>query len=77
MAHNSAEAKRQMLAECRTHYRSDRTVLMKIAEFARQYRCDEVIFWYTKHGFLHQLINGALRGDDVMAAYTFRYCVID
>ncbi|CAF1397448.1 unnamed protein product [Adineta steineri] len=50
---------------------------MKIAEFARDYRSDDAIYWYTKPCFLHQLINKALHWDSVMASYTFCYFVID
>lgn len=77
MPHNSVEARRQMLAECRAHYRGNKHVLMKIAEFDRDYRAEDTIYWYTKPCFLHQLVNRLLRWDGVMATYTFRYFIVE
>jgi len=70
-------AKRQILAEFRAYHRGNPRVLLMIDEFRRTYRSTDAIHWYTKPCFLHQLINQALRSEDILAMYTFRYFIID
>ena len=77
MPHDSLEAKRQMLRECRAYYRNDPIQLGQIHEFQRKYQSKDVIHWYTKPGFLYYLVNKALRSQDIWALYKFRYFIMD
>jgi tetratricopeptide (TPR) repeat protein len=77
MPHNSSEAKRQMLRECRKYYYNDRFEMKKIEEFGKTYRACDAIHWYTKPGFLSTLVNKTLRSENVHALYIFRYFIFD
>lgn len=70
-------AKKQMLTECRAFYRNDPVQLKRIEEFKKTYKPCDAIRWYTKPGFLFDLVNKALRSGDALALYTFRYFIID
>ncbi|CAF4491578.1 unnamed protein product [Rotaria sp. Silwood2] len=77
MPYDSPEAKRQMLSECRAYYRGNPRVIATIDEFRRAYCSVDAIYWYTKPCFLHGVINRALRTEDILAQYTFRYFIVD
>ncbi|CAF1318473.1 unnamed protein product [Rotaria sordida] len=77
MPHDSLEAKREMLGECRAYYRNDVVQLAQIDEFERKYQSKDAIRWYTKPGFLFYLVNKALRSQDIWVLYKFRYFIID
>ncbi|CAF0905405.1 unnamed protein product [Rotaria sordida] len=77
MPHDSLEAKRHMLSECRAYYRNDAIKLAQIDKFERKYQSKDAIRWYTKPGFLFYLVNKALRSQDIWVLYKFRYFIID
>jgi tetratricopeptide (TPR) repeat protein len=77
MPYNSPEAKREMLAECRACCYNDPHKLAVIGEFDRTYRSVDAILWYTKPCFLYRLINKALRTEDNLVLYKFRYFIMD
>jgi tetratricopeptide (TPR) repeat protein len=78
MPHNSLEAKRQMLRECRKYYYYyNRFEMKKIEEFEKTYRACDAIHWYTRTGFLSALVNKTLRSENVHALYIFRYFIFD
>jgi tetratricopeptide (TPR) repeat protein len=77
MPHNSLEAKRQMLRECRKYYYNDHFEMKKIENFEKTYRACDAIQWYTKPGFLSTLVNKTLRSENVYALYIFRYFIFD
>ena len=76
MPHDSSEAKRQMLADCRAHYRNNPQQLAAIDDFGQTYRPEDAIFWYTKACFIFQIINRVLRTEDVRAFYLYRYFIV-
>jgi tetratricopeptide (TPR) repeat protein len=77
MPYNSSEAKREMLAECRACCYNDPYKLAMIDEFGRTYQSADAILWYTKPCFLYRLINKALRTEDNLVVYKFRYFIMD
>src|SRR5690349_18860677 len=77
MSYNSSDAKQEMLAECRKCYYNDQHTLALIDKFERTYRSADVILWYTRSCFLYRLINRALRTEDNLVVYKFRYFIID
>ena len=48
-----------------------------INDFEKNYRAINAIGWYTKPSFLFRTINRALRTEDIIALYTFRYFITD
>jgi len=77
MSYDSPEAKKEMLTECRTCCRNSPQDLKQIDEFERTYRSTDAILWYTKPCFLHRLINKALRTEENLVLYKFRYFIVD
>ena len=75
--YNSEEAKKQMLRKCRQICRYNRHELSEIKKFEETYCSHDAIKWYTKPCFLFRLINNALRSEDPLALYTFRYFIFD
>ncbi|CAF2941549.1 unnamed protein product [Rotaria sp. Silwood2] len=62
----------EMLAHCQAYYRGNPVELKYIAEFRRNYKPEDAIFWYSKHSFVYRLVNQALRTDDIEVLYIFR-----
>ena len=77
MPYKSSEAKDEMLAECRAYYRNNREELLAIEKFERTYCSFDAIRWYTKACFLYRIVNKALRTEDILAFYIFRYYIVD
>lgn len=77
MPHNSSDAKRQMIKECRKIYKNDPIEKKNIDKFEKEYRACDAIRWYTRSGFLSILINKTLRSENVYALYIFRYFIFD
>lgn len=74
---HSIDAQQQMLDECRSYYHNNPWELAKIDDFAKNYTAEDAIKWYTKSSFLYKIINKALRTEDIVALYTFRYFITD
>ena len=66
-----------LLKECRMEYSTDEKELEKIDEFARTYQSDNVIEWYTRDAFLYRLLNKALRTQDILPIYQYRFVLVD
>ncbi|CAF1152594.1 unnamed protein product [Rotaria sordida] len=77
MPHDSSEAKREMLVECRAYYRGKHKELVAIDKFEHSYCSADAIKWYTRPCFLYRIVNKALRSEDILGLYTFRYFIAD
>ncbi|CAF3393710.1 unnamed protein product [Rotaria sp. Silwood1] len=73
----SDEAKRQMIQECKKYYWDKPRQLAEVVEFQRVYTREQAIRWYTRPCFIHRLINKALRTEDIVALWNFRYFISD
>ncbi|CAF3664478.1 unnamed protein product [Adineta steineri] len=71
------QAKQQMINLCRQYYRGNRKEIQLINDFEREYRSDDAIRWYTKQSFVYQMINKALRTEDIDMLHTFRFFIGD
>ncbi|CAF3939001.1 unnamed protein product, partial [Adineta steineri] len=71
------KAKEEMLTVCRQYYRGNYRMLKDIDQFEQNYHIDECIQWYTKETFVYQLLNKALRTQDIEQLYIFRYYIAD
>ncbi len=56
--------KAAFLAHCRHEYANNQSTLSKIDEFELNYHSEQAIFWYTRHTFIHLIINKALCSED-------------
>ncbi|CAF1373548.1 unnamed protein product [Adineta ricciae] len=77
MPYSSQDAKRDMLIECRACCYLSKHDLKTIDEFRRTYTATNAIYWYTKSCFLYRIINRALRTEDNLVLYKFRFFIID
>jgi tetratricopeptide (TPR) repeat protein len=50
-----------LVAYCRQQYERNRFTLSTIAEFEHEYRNRSPIWWYTRHSFIYEMLNRALR----------------
>ncbi|CAF4232341.1 unnamed protein product [Rotaria magnacalcarata] len=66
-----------MIFECRRNYPGCRSELNQIEEFGRSYCSNDAINWYTRDFFLYRTINRALRTEDILVLYTYRFFIID
>ncbi|CAF4193867.1 unnamed protein product, partial [Rotaria sordida] len=71
------KAKEEMLRVCRCYYQNNSQMLNLIDKFDKTYHVDKCINWYTKQSFVYELINKALRTEDIEQLYTFRYYIVD
>ncbi|UJR07901.1 hypothetical protein I4U23_012184 [Adineta vaga] len=68
-------AKEEMLNVCRQFYQNNDQTLKMIDEFDRTFQINDCICWYTKSTFVFEIINKALRTEDIEQLYQFRYYV--
>ena len=73
----SIEAKQQMIKECKRCYWDKPRQLAEVIEFQRFYTQEQAVRWYTRPCFIHRLINKALRTEDIVTLWTFRYFISD
>ncbi|CAF1321635.1 unnamed protein product [Adineta ricciae] len=58
-------------------YQENSVQCTKISEFKRTYRSTDAVMWYTKEPFLYQVINRALRIQDIDTVFAFRFLIRD
>jgi len=71
------ESKQQMIEICRQFYHRNIKKLRDIDEFERTYRSQDAIRWYSKETFVYNLVNKALRTEDINLLYKFRFFIGD
>jgi len=73
----TTDAKNEMTEVCKRYYRDNDSYIKQINEFFNSYQESNVVYWYTKSGFIYRLINKAFRIDDILLLYLFRFYIID
>ena len=71
------KAKEEMIQKCRVYYRGNAKEYRNIQDFEQHYRPEEAIRWYSKQSFVYQLVNKALRTEDIDQLYVFRFFICD
>ncbi|CAF0860269.1 unnamed protein product [Adineta steineri] len=66
-----------MIEFCLTRYSEDPLMIEKIIEFERDYRPQLAVQWYTKNIFPFQMVNEALRVNDLSTLYAMRVFIKD
>ena len=74
---HTPEARQELIEQCRLYYSGNQSQLIKIDEFERDYTAADAVCWYTKSCFLFRLLNKALRAEDIVGLYIFRYFIND
>ncbi|CAF1249321.1 unnamed protein product, partial [Didymodactylos carnosus] len=67
----------KMLEECRHYYKDNSTAQKSIDEFETEYTSDKAILWYTRPSFLANLLNTALRTENMRTTLQFRDFIVD
>jgi hypothetical protein len=68
---------KDLLDECRLIYRGNKTQTQYIEEFEEKYEPSKAIWWYTRDTFLYRLINMALRTENMVIIWKFRFIIQD
>ncbi|CAF4463285.1 unnamed protein product [Rotaria socialis] len=68
---------KQMLQQCRLYYANNKSELVKINDFEKNYQSDQAIAWYTKDSFLYRLVNTVLRAGNISDILDFRIYITD
>jgi hypothetical protein len=72
-----AQTYKDVIEESRLCYHDDVLMLGRIDNFAQTYKPDEVITWYTQVSFLYRVLNRALRTENMVVIYKFRFILQD
>ncbi|CAF3300582.1 unnamed protein product [Rotaria sp. Silwood2] len=62
-----------MLVEYRRIYKDNEQVLAKIDALDQMYHSNAALRWYSRDSFLFQMINQALRSNNVNTMFKIRY----
>ncbi|CAF1502842.1 unnamed protein product, partial [Didymodactylos carnosus] len=71
------DAKTDMINHCRLQYIGNEIDLKYIDEFDKTYSPNEAIWWYTRHCFLFEILNKALRIQDIDILFKYRFFLTD
>ncbi|CAF1464074.1 unnamed protein product [Didymodactylos carnosus] len=71
------DAKTDMLKQCRLQYIGNDIALNHTDEFDKTYSPNKAIWWYTQHCFLYEILNKALRLDDIDILFKYRFFLSD
>lgn len=64
-------------AFCKKQYYDNQYQLKLIAEFEQNYNPSQCIWWYTRPSFLYEILNKALRIQDIDVLYNMRFFIVD
>ena len=67
----------ELIKESSRIYEKNETMKKTIEEFLHKYDPSEAIQWYTKDTFIYRLINMALRTDNILIIFKFRFIIQD
>ncbi|CAF0841363.1 unnamed protein product [Didymodactylos carnosus] len=70
-------AKTDMVNQCRLQYSGNEIDLKHIDEFDKTYSPHKAIWWYTRHCFLYEILNKALRIQDIDILLKYRFFLTD
>ena len=62
---------------CKQHYYDNQYQLNLISEFEKNYNPSQSIWWYTRPTFLYEMLNKALRTQDINVLYSMRFFLVD
>jgi hypothetical protein len=61
MKHDRKKALKDLVSYCQRAYAENPAQLALVNEFGRDYHPDQAIRWYTRQGFIYQMLNRSLR----------------
>jgi hypothetical protein len=77
MTRDNDRSNDDLVKECRHIYRNNTEQLKLIDEFVNSYKPSDAIHWYTRDTFLYRLLNMALRTENYLIIFKFRFIIQD
>ncbi len=69
--------KNELVSLCKVQYKRNKSELKNIHEFEQEYSADSALKWYTRPSFLYQILNKALRIQNIDLLFLFRFFIRD
>lgn len=69
--------KNELITFWKQSYHDKPTTLNIINEFEKEYTSDRALWWYTRNSFLYEMLNKALRRQDIHLLYLCRFIIHD
>ncbi len=69
--------KNELISLCKVQYKRNKIELKNIHEFEQDYSADSALKWYTRPSFLYQVLNKALRIQNIDWLFLFRFFIRD
>jgi len=74
---STEDDKRQLIERCYNEYEDNYNQLTIVQEFEREYLPQNALWWYTRQSFVHEMLNKALRTQDIELLFLFRFLIHD
>ncbi len=69
--------KNELISLCKQRYDGNPYELNIVEEFEREYSSDRALWWYTRGTFVYELLNKALRVQNIHLLFLFRFVIRD
>ena len=69
--------KDEFLARCKKDLQDNKSALNILYEFQENYSSDQALWWYTRETFIYQLLNQALRSQNIDLLFYLRFFIAD
>ena len=69
--------KQQLITLCKNEYKKNATQLALVCEFEHEYTSAKALWWYTRDSFLYNMLNKALRIQNIDLLFLFRFVIGD
>lgn len=67
----------ELIQLLKTEYKNSHAQLALVCEFEREYTASKAVWWYTRESFVYQMLNKALRMQNIDLLYLFRFLIQD
>jgi tetratricopeptide (TPR) repeat protein len=75
--HHKSNTKQELIDVCKEYYKNNHDELAIIDEFAKTYKKENAIWWYTRECCLYRMLNKALRIQDFDLLFVLRFFITD
>ena len=69
--------KNDLISLCENIYKDSETNLNNIDEFQKHYTSNKALWWYTYASFIYEMLNKALREQDIDRIFLFQFFIYD
>ncbi|UJR23856.1 hypothetical protein I4U23_026831 [Adineta vaga] len=75
--HHKSTDRQELIDICKTSYKGNHEEMQTIAEFEKNYKAENAIWWYTRESCFYRMMNKALRVQDFDMLFAFRFFITD